>query len=448
MARRTRRRGTWYLFLVVIALIAAACGNGASESSEEPASTSPTAETSATGAPTTTQADDDSESDTTAAPTAEGDPIVIGGTLGMTGAFADPSSQFRVAYDYWLERINSEGGLLGRPVEMIIYDDESSADTAQNLYQRLITEDQVDLILGPFATGPGGAVMPVVQANNRVLWNVGFIGLDLHRQYTENMVGILTYNELEQLDVLFDLIASLPEDTRPTRVGFATAQAPFQLMVRDGLDGEGGGIRQAEALGLEVVMNEEYPTNPTDVRAIIDEAIASDVEIFINISFPNDGALFATTAVEAGFQPDIHCVCGSQVTVLPLWEDLGPAGEGVMGITTAWPASDDYRELDELFEVVQQELGTNQIAPTAVQGLAILQMLEEAIKATGTLDEWELRDYVLANTFDTAAGTLSFPEGRNYPESNTMLLQWQNGQNEAIWPKERATADPIVPLER
>lgn len=119
-----------------------------------------------------------------------------------------------------------------------------------------------------------------------------------------------------------------------------------------------------------------------------------------------------------------------------------------MGITTAWPASDDYRELDELFEVVQQELGTNQIAPTAVQGLAILQMLEEAIKATGTLDEWELRDYVLANTFDTAAGTLSFPEGRNYPESNTMLLQWQNGQNEAIWPKERATADPIVPLER
>lgn len=375
------------------------------------------------------------------------EPIVIGGTLGLTGPFADPSAQFRVAYDYWLERVNAEGGLLGRPVEMIIYDDESAADTAQDLYARLITEDEVDLLLGPFATGPGGAVLPVVEANNRVLWNDGFIGLELHRG-SDNLIGILTYNELEYLNELFAMVDSLPPDQRPTRVGFATAQAPFQLMVRDGLEGEGGAIRLAEARGMEVVMNEEYPTSPTDVRAIVDQAIAADVEMFINISFPNDAALFATTALEAGFEPMIYCTCGSQVTVLPVWEELGTAGEGVIGITFAWPASDDYLELDELFQRVQQELGTSQIAPTAIQGLSVLQMLEQAIRATGTVDEWVLYEYVLANTFETALGTLTFPEGQNYPASNVVLLQMQNGRNEAIWPPERATSSPVVPLQR
>lgn len=436
MERRTRGTSRWrvWLLVLVVALIAAACGDG-------------DADPEGTEAPTGTESPTGTEAPTVTEDETGGEPIVIGGTLGLTGAFADPSSQFRVAYDYWLERVNSDGGLLGRPVEMITYDDESAADTAQNLYQRLITEDEVDLLLGPFATGPGGAVLPVVEANDRVLWNDGFIGLDLHRA-SENMIGILTYNELEYLDDLFAMVDSLPEEDRPTRVGFATAQAPFQLMVRDGLDGEGGAIRHVEERGMEVVMNEEYPTNPTDVRAIVDEAVASEVEMFINISFPNDGALFATTAVEAGFEPMIHCACGSQVTVLPLWEDLADAGNGVMGITTAWPPSDDYVELGELFEVVQSELGTNQIAPTAVQGLAVLQMLEQAIEATGTVDEWELYDYVLANSFDTAAGTLTFPDGRNYPESNTVLLQVQDGTNEAIWPEDRSTNSPMVPLER
>src|SRR5579875_3030371 len=76
-----------------------------------------------------------------------GQPIVIGGTLGLTGAYAGPSADYKATYDYWLQQVNSHGGLLGHPVKMIIYDDESNPATAQSLYQRLIHQDKVNLLL-------------------------------------------------------------------------------------------------------------------------------------------------------------------------------------------------------------------------------------------------------------------------------------------------------------
>ncbi|QBI20865.1 hypothetical protein ER308_15655 [Egibacter rhizosphaerae] len=395
----------------------------------------------------TDEPDDDPDDDTDDEPT-DDEPIRIGGTLGLTGAFAQPSSQFQVAYEYWEDRVNEDGGILGRPVEMVIYDDESEVETAQDLYQRLMFEDEVDLLLGPFATGPGGAVITAVAGNDRVLWNDGFIGLELYIEHEDNMINFLTYNELDYIQPLFDMLESLPEDERPERLGLATVQEPFQLMVRDGLEGEGGGvIEMAEELGIELVMDEEYPSGPADVGPMISEAQSADVEVFLNIGFPDDGTLFASTAHEEGFEPDVFCVCGSQVTVLPVWDDLGEAGEHVMGPTTGWPESDDFAELDELYDVVQEELGTESIASTSIQGLTVLQVLEQAIEETGTVDEWELYDHVLDNTFETASGTLEFPD-RTWPEDMSMLLQWQDGRNEAVWPEERATTEPIIPMDR
>ena len=92
---------------------------------------------------------------------AQQNPIVIGGTLGLTGAFAEPSTDYKAVYDLWLEQVNKKGGILGRPVKMIIYNDESNPTVAQALYNRLLDQDKVDLVLAPYTTFVGGARVSV-----------------------------------------------------------------------------------------------------------------------------------------------------------------------------------------------------------------------------------------------------------------------------------------------
>ena len=372
-----------------------------------------------------------------------GEPIKIGGTLGLTGAFAGPSADYKIAYDLWVEQTNAKGGLLGRPVEMIIYDDESTPATAQALYQRLINEDGVDLILAPYTTFIGGGIIPVAEANKKLLWNGGFVGIELF-QNTDWLVGGYTYQEPEYPRGIFAIIDSLPEEQRPTRVGIATAQNPFTLIVRDGFEGEGGVIPEAEKRGMEIVLNEEYPGNANDLSGIVQQAKAADVELFFALTLPNDGFLMARTANELGFKPTIYCSCGSQVTTLPAWPDLGEAGEGIMATAMVSP-KDNYEGLTELFDRLKEEKGYNEMPAYGGVAYGILQVLEQAVQETGTLDQEALRDFVTNRTFETANGPMAYDEHR-IPAFNAVVVQFIDGQNQVVWPPERATGEPAVPM--
>lgn len=432
-------RSTKLLIFAIIALVLAACGGDTADE---------TTTTAAAAAETTAPADTAAPSDTTddtEAPMEDSDPIVVGGTLGLTGAFAGPSADYQVAYNLWLEQVNERGGMLGRPVEMIIYDDESTPATAQALYQRLINEDDVDLLLAPYTTFIGGSILPIVEQNEMVLWNGGFVGVELFEN-SDWLIGSYTYQEGEYPLSVFELIASLPEGERPTRVGIATAQNPFTLVVRDGFNGETGVLNYAEEAGMEVVVNEEYPGDVQDLSGIIQRMKAEDVDLFFALTLPNDGALMARTVEELDFNPTIYCSCGSQVTSLASWPDLGTAANGVMSTGMAWPQSDDYPELDLLWEAVQAELGYPDMPQYIPVGYSILQVMEQAVNGTGGLDQAALRDFVLGNSFDTANGPFNYGEAGT-PGYNAILLQYlaDEGGNVVVWPEDRSTGDPVIP---
>ena len=433
-------KSTKLLILVILGLLLAACGgDGADEDT-----TTTTAAATETTAPSGTTAPDDTTDDTEPPATSD-DPIVVGGTLGLTGAFAGPSADYQVAYDLWLEQVNARGGMLGRPVEMIIYDDESTPATAQALYQRLINEDDVDLLLAPYTTFIGGSILPIVEQNEMVLWNGGFVGVELF-QNSDWLIGSYTYQEGEYPLSVFELIESLPEDERPTRVGIATAQNPFTLVVRDGFNGETGVLNYAEEAGMEVVVNEEYPGDVQDLSGIVQRMKAEDVDLFFALTLPNDGALMARTVEELDFNPTIYCSCGSQVTSLASWPDLGSAANGVMATGMAWPESDDYPELDLLWETVQAELGYADMPQYIPVGYSILQVMEQAVNETGTLDQAALRDFVLGNSFETANGPFNYDDAGT-PGYNAILMQYlvDAGGNVVVWPEDRATGEPVIP---
>jgi len=420
-----RMRRTPFAIAAAMCLALAACTGTTS---------SPTAEESApqSGAPAST-----------ASAGASGEPIKVGGTLGLTGIFSGPSAGYLATYEYWVEQTNASGGLLGRPVELIIYDDESTAATAQTLYQRLINEDEVDLLLAPYTTAVSSAIVPIAEQNEMVVWNGGFINERIFRT-SEWVVTSYTRVEGDTTLPVYQLIDGMAESEQPTRVGIVTEQNPFSLAVRDGYEGGGGARAYAEERGMEIVLDEEYAATTTDFSSLVQRAVDAEVDVFFALSLPNPASLIAQAAADGGFRPEIYCACASEVTSLPNWGDLGPAANGIMSVTAAWP-TDGYEGLDELAAYLEEAEGYGSLPNYAVVGMAALQVMQQAVEATGSLDQAALRDYVVGQTFDTVEGPITFTDDR-IPEFSVLLLQWQEDENVAIWPEERATGEPVIPM--
>jgi branched-chain amino acid transport system substrate-binding protein len=371
-------------------------------------------------------------------------PIVVGGTLGLTGTYSSSAAAYKAAYEYWASQVNDAGGLLGRKVELKIYDDESNATTAQQLFQRLINEDRADLLLAPYSTAVGGAVVPITERAGKVLWDSGFVSQKLHSS-SKLLVSSWPYQEPEYSRPLFEFFKTLPAAQRPKTLAVVTAQNPFPLVVRDGHEGSGGVLKYAEEQGIRVVFQQEYNQAATDLTGLVQQAKAANPDVFITLSLPNDAALMARTAAQVNFRPSFYCSCGSQVVTLPNWKDLGAAGQNVFSTTTAWPGQPDHPGLDDLFADLKRRFKYEVMPAYGAAGLAILQVLQKAVTEVGSLDQQKLRDYVVGHEFQTAAGTLKYnPDGT--VQFGALLVQQQSGGPQIIWPDSAATGEAVVPF--
>lgn len=374
---------------------------------------------------------------------AQQQPIVIGGTLGLTGNFAEPSADYKVVYQRWLDEVNKKGGLLGRPVKMTIYNDEGTPTVAQSLYSRLLDQDQIDLVLAPFTTFIGGAIVPIVLSHQKLLFNGGFVGINIFKNARGSIIGSYDYQEPDYTRGLFDLIKGLPADKRPKRVAIFTAQNPFPVVVRDGVGGVGGALNFAKAAGMSVVVNEQYPPSTTDFTGLVQKAKAANADMLLELGLPNDSLQVARTVQQQGYKPLIFCTCGSQVTTLSAWPKLGSAAEGVIGTTISWP-SQGYPGLSELAAAFKAR-GDDTLPTYAIVGYAILQVIEQAVDGAKTLDQDKLKAYVHSHEFKTAAGNFRYQDDGT-PVFSQVVLQYIKGKNEVVWPKQAQTAAPVIPM--
>jgi branched-chain amino acid transport system substrate-binding protein len=189
------------------------------------------------------------------------------------------------------------------------------------------------------------------------------------------------------------------------------------------------------------VLNEEYAPTTTDFSSLVQRALGAD--LFLALSLPNPAGLIAQAVNDAGYKPKIYCSCASEVTSLPNWGDLGAAANGIMAVTAAWP-TDGFDGLAELAAHLEATQGYDQLPNYAVVGMAALQVMQQAVEATGSLDQATLRDYVVGQTFQTVQGPVTYTSER-IPEFSVLLLQWQGNQNVALWPADRATGSPVMP---
>lgn len=370
-------------------------------------------------------------------------PILIGGTLGLTGFLSEGSADYKAVYDRWAEAVNKKGGLLGRPVKLMIYNDESTPAVAQSLYSRLLDQDKVDILLAPFSTFVGGAVLPIVLSHDKLFFNGGFVGISMFENARGSMIGTYLYQEPDYTRGLFDFIKSLPADKRPKRAAIFTHQSPFPVVVRDGFNGQGGAIRFAKEAGVEVVVNEQFPPNTTDFNGLVQKAKAANADVVLHIGQLNDSLQVARTIQQQNYKPAIFCTCGSPVSTIAAWAKLGSAAEGGFGGMPSWPTQ-KYEGLVDLANFFKEERKFDTPPAYAIVAQAVLQIIEQAVNGAGTIDQQKLREYIYSNEFKTAAGNIRF-KANGTPVYSQLLLQFQNGKNEVVFPAKDKTADAILP---
>ncbi|RME83287.1 MAG: ABC transporter substrate-binding protein [Caldilineae bacterium] len=409
----------WYVFLAVglLLVLASACA-------PPPAAPAAPAQPEA---PAATEAP--------AQPAAPKAPIKIGCSLPQTGPFAETAAWIQRGYEQWAEEINASGGLLGRPVELIIYDDESSAENAVSLLNRVITADKVDLLCGGYPGTAAAAQMAVAEKHQMVYVSMGGHMASFEQGYTYSfgappLMGQWWY------DGLFRWLETVPPEERPTKAAVFTMNNPIGASVVDLIPTE------LENLGIELVVNELYDLPLADAAPLVSKAKAAEADMFFSNGFFADGVQTVQAMKALDYNPKLFAqAVGS---IIPAWvEELGPDGDYVFS-GTAIHFKLPYEGIDHLNQVAQEKYDSP-VAPTYfLFGYAWMQALQRGVEGAGTLDQTAIRDWLKSHEITTVAGTFTFDE-RGLPPPYNFLTQVIDGQVELIWPPEVRTHEPVYP---
>ena len=430
-------RRNWRLLVAVLAalgLLAAACGNGDA------------AEDVATVAEKTTAAvedstDDDEETTDDASAGAFVGTIRIGAALSETGKFAVEGKDSRQGYDTWADWVNNEYGGIKLPdgsyeVEIVYYDDESDADTAANLVQRLIDEDQVDFMLGPYSSGLTTGASAISEAANVLMIEGNGTSNAMFERGFENLFLVATIAS----DYTKSGIEAFAAEGAKTAV-VAYEDTSFPTAVAE------GAVQHLEDNGIEVLAVETYPKDPTDLTPIISKFRDLDPDVFIGGGHYIDAVLFMNAAEDTGFDPD-----GMLITVGPsnpkLVEELGNSVDGVVG-PTQWEATMAWEgewfgtpaDFAARYEAMWGEAPVYQAASATASALALHIAIEEA----GTTETDAVRDALRSLDVQTFYGPIQFDEQGVNRAKPMGTIQVQDGEISVVAPDEAAVSDLLYP---
>lgn len=438
--------------LAVMAMVLAACGG------QDTVDTTPAAEQT----PDTTAADggtddpDASDTEDTAASGEEpsGDPIVVGSTLALTGPLAPTAAIHEVAGELFVEQLNESGGLLGRPVEWTVLDDESVADQAASLYERLITEDQVDLIMGPYGTGAIAASVQVASRYGYVFpQHTGSLtyAFDYECHFPAWPTG--RYPNVTNPELVYDALEA--SGNPPETMAFVINQFPGSMFVAYGYPDSGdpmdaqGAVEIAEERGYEVVLDIQYPLDISDWGPIAAQVRDADPDFVylggLGVDAPN--LIAAMDALD--YRPG---------GLFVQWPAPGPvlgAGESADGVlsVTAFeshpPFTDDPEnaEAAEAFEAAATEAGIPypEMETQASASWAAWQTLVAGVEGAGELDNEAACDYLLNNPVETIFGEYEYgTEENNYYGDISYVKQVQDGDWWVVYPEESAAPDRSI----
>jgi branched-chain amino acid transport system substrate-binding protein len=373
---------------------------------------------------------------------ASGDPIKVGASLPLTGEFAEPGKAAKQGYEVWEAMVNEQGGLIdGRPVEMVVKDDQSNQNTIVADYNALISRDQVDLLLGTFSSLLNLPASAVAERNRMLyvepaggapeLFDRGYKYLFFAQQATADKQG----------EVWANYITELPEDERPKTAAYPTLDDPFAQPTSEGIEAI------LKPAGVETVYRETYTIDNPNLDGIANALKARNPDLVVHGATFEDGVGMVRALRKADFTPKMLY----QTTAPSLGDQYSGAigketTEGIFyGVSHSKEAQTPGNE--EFVAKYREMFGGEEVPEDAADAYATAQVLQAAVDAVGTIErerQIELADWLRENQVDTILGPLSWDE-QGRPEGEFLAGQWQSGVPEIILPEEAATTDKIIP---
>ena len=373
---------------------------------------------------------------------ASGEPIKIGASLPLTGEFSEPGKAAKQGYEVWEAMINDSGGLIdGRPVKMVIKDDQSNQNTIVSDYNALISQDKVDLLLGTFSSLLNLPASTVAERNRMLyvepaggapeLFDRGFKYLFFAQQATADKQG----------DVWADWVADLPADQRPKTAAYPTLDDPFAQPTSEGIE------KKLSAAGIKTVYRETYTIDNPNLDGIANAIKARKPDVVVNGATFEDGVGMVRALRKAGYTPQMLY----QTTAPSLGDQYAkaigkPTTEGIFyAVSHSKEAKTPGNP--EFVAKYQEMFGGTEVPEDAADAFATAEVLQAAVKGVGTIEkqrQLELADWLRDNQVDTILGPLSWDD-QGRPEGEFLVGQWQNGVPEIVLPEEAATTDKIIP---
>ncbi len=356
------------------------------------------------------------------------EPLTIGFDTEATGGLAPNGRAALLAMQIWVEDTNAKGGLLGRPVKLVTYDDQSNPALVPGIVTKLLDVDKVDILIGGNGTNVVAPAMPVVMQRN--LTFLGLFGLDVNSEFHyDRYFSIIPAGGLHPKEAFsqgfFAVAAAM--NPQPRSIALVGADAEFP---KNALD---GARTQATRAGLKIVYDHTYPPTTADYTPIVRAIQATSPDIVYVASYPPDTVGMIRAANEVGLNAMLFGggMVGLQATAIKL--QLGPLVNGIVNYDF-WLPVGPYATPEALDFLKQYQA---RAASAGVDALgyylppfayADLQVLGAAVTGVGSLDQAKLAAYLRSHTFHTVVGDITFGPNGEWTEPRVLAVQFQGVQ--------------------
>ncbi|MEW6450149.1 MAG: amino acid ABC transporter substrate-binding protein [Pseudomonadota bacterium] len=389
---------------------------------------------------------------------AQSGPIKVGVGLALTGAGAPAGKMILASLELWRDDVNAKGGLLGRQVELIHYDDQSTPSSVPGIYTKLITVDKVDLLMGPYATNFVAPAMPTIIQNNKMTISFTAIGINRHFNYPKYFSMVPVGPEgVDSFSIGFFETAAA-QKPKPQTVAFLGADAEF---ARSAID---GAREQAKKRGFKIVYDQSYPPSTTDFAPMVRAIQATNADIVYIGAYPPDNVGIVRAANEIGLNPKMFGGAMIGMLITPIKVQLGPITNGLVIVETFLPSPKlQFPGLDDVMKRYQAKAGELKTDPLGYAfvpiGYGAGQILAKAVTETKSLDHDKLAAYMKTATFDTVVGDVKFAADGEWTKARQFTTQFQNVQPNnldqfrdgskqiILWPQEYKSGEMIYPYE-
>jgi branched-chain amino acid transport system substrate-binding protein len=354
------------------------------------------------------------------------EPITIGFGMALSGPLAAIGKSALLAMQIWESDVNAKGGLLGRPVKLIYYDDQSNPATVPGIYSKLIDIDNADLVVSGYATNMVAPAMPVVIQHDRLF--LGLFGLAVNSQfhYPKYFSMLPTGPDPKRAFSQGFFDAAMASNPKPQTIAIVAADAEFARNASD------GARLIAKSLGLNIVYDKTYPPPPatTDYTPIVRAIQATNPDLVYVASYPADTVGMVNAINEVGLKARYigGGMVGLQITAVK--EKLGPMLDGLLDYDFWIPATTmKFPGITDFLKEYQAKAGEAGVDPLGWYlppfAYANLEVLAQAITGTKSLDQNALANYIRSHTFKTIVGDITYGTDGEWSKSRVLEVQFR-----------------------